>query len=77
MKKNRAEVYLSRSSERILIWFSCGAQAEIFDLSRATSIKLAAPINFIRGVSVGELDSFWLDFVSASDERGSVKLGFL
>ena len=31
--------------------------------------KLAALINFIRG---GKLDSFWRDFVSVSDERGSV-----
>ena len=34
--------------------------------------KLAAPINFIRGISAGKLDSFRLDFVCVSDERGSV-----
>ena len=28
---------LSRSSERILIWYSCGTRAEIFELSRATA----------------------------------------
>ena len=34
--------------------------------------KLAASANFIRGISAGKLDSFRLDFVSVSDERGSV-----
>ena len=34
--------------------------------------RLAASNNFIRGISVGKLDSFRLDFVSVSDERGSV-----
>ena len=34
--------------------------------------RLATPINFIRGISAGKLDSFPLDFVSVSDERGSV-----
>ena len=27
----------SRLSERILIWYSCGTKAEIFELSRATA----------------------------------------
>ena len=30
-------VIYSRSSERILIWCSCGTKAEIFELSRATA----------------------------------------
>ena len=34
--------------------------------------KLAAPIDFIRGISAGKLDPFRLDFLSVSDERGSV-----
>ena len=34
--------------------------------------QLATNINFIRGISAGKLDSFRLDFVSVSDERGSV-----
>ena len=34
--------------------------------------KLATPINFIRGMPAGKLDSFWFDFVSVSDKRGSV-----
>ena len=34
--------------------------------------RLAAPINFIRGILAGKLDSFRLDFVCVSDERGSV-----
>ena len=34
--------------------------------------RLAAPINFIKGISTGKLDSFRLDFVPMSDERGSV-----
>ena len=39
--------------------------------------KLAAPINFIRGISARKLDSFRLDFVSVSDERGSVISDYL
>ena len=34
--------------------------------------KLVALIDFIRGTSAGKLDSSRLDFVSVSDERGSV-----
>ena len=34
--------------------------------------KLAAHIDFIRGISAGKLDPFRLDFVSVNDERGSV-----
>ena len=34
--------------------------------------RLAAPIDFIRGISAGKLDTFRLHFVSISDERGSV-----
>ena len=34
--------------------------------------KLAAPINFIRGISAGKLDSFQLDFISISDKHGFV-----
>ena len=34
--------------------------------------KLATPNNFIRGILAEKLDSFRLDFVSVSDERGSV-----
>ena len=59
-----AFVRCSRSSERILIWCSCGTNAEIFLQSRATACKLAAPINFIKGTSAGKLDSFPFDFVS-------------
>ena len=33
--------------------------------------RLAAPTDFIRGISVRKLDSFRLDFVSVSDEHGS------
>ena len=39
--------------------------------------RLATPINFIRGISAGTLDSFRLDFVSVSDERGSVIIDYL
>ena len=39
--------------------------------------RLDTPINFIRGFSVGKLDSFLLDFVSVSDERGSVITDYL
>ena len=34
--------------------------------------KLAAPTNFIRGISAGKMDSFRLDFVSVNDKRGPV-----
>ena len=34
--------------------------------------KLPAPINFIRSISAGKVDSFRLDYVSVSEERGSV-----
>ena len=34
--------------------------------------RLAAPINFIKGISTGKLDSFRLDFVPMSDESGPV-----
>ena len=34
-------------------------------------------INFIRGIAAGKLDSFWLDFVSVSDKRGSVIYQYL
>ena len=34
--------------------------------------RLAAPNDFIRGILAGKLDSFRLDFVTVSDERGSV-----
>ena len=34
--------------------------------------RLAAPTDFIRGISAGKLDTFQLHFVSISDERGSV-----
>ena len=33
--------------------------------------RLAAPTDFIRGISARKLDSFRLDFVSVSDEHGS------
>ena len=56
---------LSRSSELILLWYSCGTKA-------GGDCKIAAPINFIRGISAGKMDSFRLDFVSVSDKRGPV-----
>ena len=34
--------------------------------------RLAAPTDFIRGISARKLDSFRLDIVTVSDERGSV-----
>ena len=37
LKKHTRMHSLSRSSERILIWCSCGTKAEIFQLSRATA----------------------------------------
>ena len=36
-KQTRVDEALSRSSERILIWCSCGTKAEIFELSLATA----------------------------------------
>ena len=39
--------------------------------------KLDAPINFIRGISAGKLDTLRLDFVVVSDERGSVVNDYL
>ena len=39
--------------------------------------KLAAPINFIRGIPAMKLDSFRLDFVSVGDERRSVTIDYL
>ena len=33
--------------------------------------RLAAPTDFISGISARKLDSFRLDFVSVSDEHGS------
>ena len=61
--------YYLRSSQRILIWCSCGKGRNF----RAFTghCKLAASINFIRGTSAGKLDSF-LYFFSVGDERGSV-----
>ena len=37
LKKHIRMHSLSRSSEHILIWYSCGTKAEIFELSRATA----------------------------------------
>ena len=60
-----------RSSERILTlvfqWYKAANFRGIVG-----DCQLAAPTDFIRGISAGKLDSFRLDFVSASDERGSV-----
>ena len=71
---------LSRSSERILIWYSCGIRAEIFELSRATAdqpplLILSGPISVARR----KLDSFGragvgLVFVIQSRFRADVML---
>ena len=58
---------LSHSSERILIWRSCGTKKFSSYHGR---LQTSSPIYFIRGISVGKLDSFLLDFASVSDERG-------
>ena len=63
---------MSRSSEGILIWRFCSTEAEILKLSRASANYITASANFVRGISAGKLVSFRLDFVSVSDERGSV-----
>ena len=64
------KVSFSRSLERILIlvflWFKATNSRGI-----TGDCPLAAPNDFIRGISTGKLDSFRLDFVSVSDERGS------
>ena len=50
------------------------AQRQIFSSYHGLHgrLQLAAPINFIRDISAGKLDYFPLDFVSVTDERGSV-----
>ena len=65
-----SKMSFSRSLERILIL--------VFLRYKATNSRgiagdcpLAAPTDFIRGISAGKLDLFRLDFVSVSDERGS------
>ena len=74
---------LTYSSERILIWCSCGTKAEIFELSGATANQPPL-IDFIRGTLAGKLDSFRLNFrlnnfcnFSVSDECESVTNDFL
>ena len=64
------------SSERILIWCSCGTKGDIFEPITG-HCKLATPINFIRGILAGKLDPFRLHFVSVNDERGSVINNYL
>ena len=64
-------VKLSRSSERILnlvfLWYKATNFRGI-----GGNCRLAAPTDFIRGISAGKLDSFRLEFVFVTDERGSV-----
>ena len=62
---------LSRSSERIPILVFLRYKARNF-WGITGDCRLAAPIDFIKGISAGKLNSFQLDFVSVSDERGSV-----
>ena len=62
---------LSRSSERILILVFLWYKTTNFRSIRG-DCRLAAPSDFIRGISARKLDSFRLDFVSESDERGSL-----
>ena len=47
-------------------------QRQKFSRCRGRDCRLAAPTDFIRGISAGKLDSFPLDFVCVSDERGSL-----
>ena len=61
----------SRSSERIVTLVFLWCKATNFQVIR-DDCRLGAPTNFIRGILAGKLDSFRLDFVSVSDERGSV-----
>ena len=61
----------SRSSERIVTLVFLWCKATNFQGIRG-DYRLGAPTNFIRGILAGKLDSFQLDFVSVSDERGSV-----
>ena len=62
---------LSRSSERIPILVFLWYKARNF-WGITGDCRLTAPIDFIKGISAGKLNSFQLDFVSVSDERGSV-----
>jgi len=66
----------SHLSESILIRCSCGTKAYISEQSWATA-KSAAPINFIRGISARKPVSFQLDFITVSDECGSVINNYL
>ena len=63
--------YWSRSSERIVILVFLWCKATNFQ-GIGGDCRLGAPTNFIRGIPAGKLDSFRFDFVSTSDERGSV-----
>ena len=62
---------LSRSSERIPILVFLWYKARNF-LGITGDCRLAAAIDFIKGISAEKPNSFQLDFVSVSDERGSV-----
>ena len=61
--------YYSRSSQRILIWCSCGTKEEIFELSRATTNE--QPLLILSGAP---RSGNWTPFsiFSVGDERGSV-----
>ena len=64
-------VNFSSSSERILILVFLWYKATNFR-GIGGDCRLAAPTDFIRGISPGKLDSFRLVSSSVSDERGSV-----
>ena len=56
----------NRIQTLVLLWY----KATNFQ-SMGGDCRLAAPTDFIRGISARKLDSFRLDFVSVSDEHGS------
>ena len=69
---------LSHSSERILIWCSCGTRAEIFELSRATDVIILLILFILLILSgasrSGNRTPFATRFRYVSEERGSLSM---
>ena len=65
--KNNDDYYRVRQNASVFLWHKGRNFRTI-----TGDCKLAAPINFIRGILAWKPDSFRLDFVSISDERGFV-----